>query len=189
MDATSSNSGFVTEATIFSGIVTKTWDFYIQDERHTVAVRHSTLDGFRYVLVRSSYTLRSIDKAHPIRTQVDGEEVKGSEGVYMYNIKSYFSGQAPPPDVITLSFNGPKITIQIVQTSDRFRYSCAVDGKPTKEIVRQIQKNDSTLNDFIITIPEIDITRSVGEDSKGIVWYVVRVPRSRFENGQASKLT
>ena len=52
MDATSSNSGFVTEATIFSGIVTKTWDFHIEDERHTVAVRHSTLDGFRYVLVR-----------------------------------------------------------------------------------------------------------------------------------------
>ncbi len=52
MDATSSNSGFVTEATIFSGIVTKTWDFHIDDERHTVAVRHSTLDGFRYVLVR-----------------------------------------------------------------------------------------------------------------------------------------
>ena len=59
MDAlTSSNSGFVTEATIFSGIVTKTWDFHIQDERHTVAVRHSTLDGFRYVLVRFSFFFR-----------------------------------------------------------------------------------------------------------------------------------
>ncbi len=109
--------------------------------------------------------------------QVDGEEVKGSEGVYMYNIKSYFSGQAPAPDVITLTFEkeGPKITIQIVQTSDRFRYSCAVDGNPTKEIVRQMQKNDSNMNDFIITIPEIDITRSADEDSKGVVWYTVYV--------------
>merc|ERR1711991_1190629 len=95
----------------------------------------------------------------------------------MYNIKSYFSGQAPAPDVITLSFEkeGPKITIQIVQTSDRFRYSCAVDGNPTKEIVRQMQKNDSNMNDFIITIPEIDITRSADEDSKGVVWYTVYV--------------
>ena len=95
----------------------------------------------------------------------------------MYNIKSYFSGQAPAPDVITLSFEkeGPKITIQIVQSSDRFRYSCAVDGNPIKEIVRQMQKNDSTMNDFIITIPEIDITRSADEDSKGVVWYTVYV--------------
>jgi hypothetical protein len=103
--------------------------------------------------------------------------VKGSESVYMYNIKSYFSGQAPPPDVITLTFEnqGPKITIQIVQTSDRFRYSCAVNGKPVKEIVRQMNKDDddNALNDFVITIPEVDIARRVGEEKEGIVWYTI----------------
>ena len=65
MDATSSNSGFVTEATIFSGIVTKVWDFQIQGETHTVAVRHSTLDGFRYVLVRFAPTERKT-RANPL---------------------------------------------------------------------------------------------------------------------------
>lgn len=157
----------VTDAGLMSGIVTKRWrirfDREISEEEHTVAIRHSPLDGFRYLLV-------------------DGTEVKGSEGIYSYSIRSWFSGQAPPPDTLVLDFDkGPKVTIQIVQASDRFMYTCTSDGKPLTDIMREASSKESdedSASKFIVTIPEVELVPG-SEGSDPVAWYTMYVIRRR----------
>eukprot|EP00939_MAST-03C_sp_MAST-3C-sp1_P000783 g783.t1 len=157
----------ITDAGLMSGIVTKRWRIHFErsdsKEEHTVAIRHSPLDGFRYVLV-------------------DGTEVKGSEGIYSYSLRSWFSGQSPPPDTVTLDFdNGPRVTMQIIQASDRFLYTCTADGKPIIDTMREVfskEAEDDCTSKYIVTIPDVEIFPG-SEESDSVAWYTMYVIRRR----------
>jgi len=156
----SSTTRIVTDAGIFSGIVTKRWRLPGKQEL-TVALRHSTLDGFRYLLVNNT-------------------EVKGSEGIFAYSIASWFSGQMPPPDCIAVNFDGgPKVTMQIVQASDRFQYTCSADGVPLEDMIRAKSEDSSTggASDYIITIPLAEVVPDSEEG--GIAFYTIYVLRRK----------
>ena len=154
----------VTESTIFSGIVTKHWLIPFDEEKkrtHVVSLRHSPLDGFRYVLI-------------------DETEIEGSQGVYRYSLQNWFSGQMQAPDVITLDFKeGPKVTLQIVQTSKKFMYACSTDGSPVQELTRSTVCSTTDCHDyvspFIITLSEYEIVPNESEIDDRVVWYTMYV--------------
>ena len=101
-------------SSVLSGTVTRQWKL----GPHTIAFRHSTLSGFRYVLL-------------------DGVEVPGSEGT-----SSLFT-MGLAGDRIRMQVADQEVCVMVCPSGKTgFRYSCTFDGEPQTEATCRLHQQD-----------------------------------------------